>query len=540
MLRPAAVRTSALTCAALLAATAALTGCGGSGGDGGGEPLDPAGDEAPAVRSTARLPAEFTGQRLDWAPCKGRAGTEGAAPPPLPDGTPWECATLKAPLDYAEPRGGTIDLAMVRAAAVRRGSGGGPRAGSLLFNFGGPGGSGVTALPAFGTGYDKLRARYDLVSFDPRGVGRSAGVTCLDDRSLDAYFAADWTPDTKAEERRLLSRQQRFADGCERHSGRVLPHIGTLDAARDMDLMRHVLGDRKLHYFGFSYGTELGAVYAHLFPRRVGRAVFDAVVDPAKSPEESALGQVKGFQLALGNYLADCAEKGADCPLGTDPDRAERGIAALLRRLDAKPLPAGGGRKLTESLAASGIAQALYSPDLWDHLSGGLKEAERDGTGRTLLMLADAMNGRDAGGRYDTLQASLLAIGCADERQRYGPDDVRTALPRFRDASPVFGPTSAWALSACDGWPVDGRWNSPDVSAEGAAPVLLVGTTGDPATPYGGTRRMKDRLGAGVGVELTYRGEGHGAYESGDRCVRGTVDAYLLRGKVPEDGKSCG
>lgn len=541
--RPRAVRAVAVRSAALLLALAAVVTAAAGCGDGGPPERHAArvaGRAAEdAAGGAAALPAEFTRQRLDWRECTAAAGT--AAPAALPDGTRWECATLRAPLDYADPsHGGTLGLAMIRARADGSGKDPGARLGSLLFNFGGPGGSGVTALPAFADGYRALRARYDLVSFDPRGVGRSSGVRCLGQARLDAYFAADWTPDTAAEERALLRRQERFAQGCQRHSGRVLAHIGTEDAARDLDLMRAVLGDDKLHYLGFSYGTELGAVYAHLFPRRVGRAVLDAVVDPDRSPRQGALAQTHGFQRALEDFLADCARKGPDCPLGTDPEAAGRGVASLLKRLDGKPLPTGTGRELTESLATAAIAQSLYSPALWDYLAEALEEAAEDGTGQRLLRAADAMNGRSPDGRYDTLQTSLVAIGCADARQRYAPADIRRALPRFTDASAVFGPYSAWSLASCRGWPVEGRRDAAPVSATGAAPILLVGTTGDPATPYQGTRRMKRRLGAGVAVELTYRGAGHGAYGSGNRCVRDAVDGYLLRGDIPADGTVCG
>ncbi|KNB52015.1 peptidase [Streptomyces caatingaensis] len=507
--------------------TAGLLTAVGCAGDGGG----PAAQGAPASPAPSRAsqaskaPAAEQRPALRWSSCPAPNPQEGA--PARPPGNDWECATLRAPLDYAHPDRGTLDIAMIRARATDPAH----RIGSLVFNFGGPGGSGVATLPAFADDYRDLRKRYDLVSFDPRGVGRSAGVTCLDDKELDAYYAAGATPRTAEEQKALIGRVEQYARGCEKHSGNVLPHVGTADAARDMDLMRQALGDDKLHYFGVSYGTELGGVYAHLFPRRVGRAVFDAVVDPTADPEEGALGQARGFELALGNYLTACAATHDNCP-------TEQQIVALLDRLGKNPVPGGDGRMLTQSLATTGIAQSLYSKDFWDYLTEGLEDAE-NGDGKILMALGDAMNGRGQDGRYSTLQASLTAISCADYAQRYTAAEVADKVPAFRRVSPVFGDFMAWSLTQCTGWPVKGAWQRPDVGAKGAAPVLVVGNTGDPATPYEGARRMARALGDGVGIEMTYRGQGHGAYDSGNPCVKRAVDGYLLDGTVPGRGTVC-
>ncbi|URN15112.1 MULTISPECIES: alpha/beta hydrolase [Streptomyces] len=514
-------RTAVLAAAALLAAAA---GCGGDGGRDGGED---AGGEA--MRKLAA-------QKLSWKPCAPSATEGGEVPPsPLPDGTRWECAFMDAPLDHADPGGETIELALIRAGARDRSR----RIGSLLFDFGGPGVSGVTALPSFTPEYETLRRRYDLVGFDPRGVGLSSGVKCLEPRALDAFFARDATPDDAAEERAYQNALKEYAQACEERSGEVLPHVGTENAARDMDLMRRVLGDDRLHYFGFSYGTELGGVYAHLFPRRVGRAVFDAVVDPGATAEEGALGQAKGFQLAFRNFAADCVRRGDACALpGGTPQEIERFVTGLLERLDERPVRGIGDRALTQTHAANGIAQALYSREYWKYLEQGLDEAD-GGDGALLLALSDSLNGRDENGDYDNLQAANAAINCVDTRQRFTAEQVRARLPRFREASPVFGELLAWGMLGCSQWPVPGRSDRPDVSAPGAPPILVVGTTGDPATPYEGAAAMASALGEGVGVRVTYRGEGHGAYNGGDACVRRVVDGYLLDGKVPEPGTVC-
>ncbi|MFE0728510.1 alpha/beta hydrolase [Streptomyces antibioticus] len=480
---------------------------------------------------------DLAAQKLDWKDCPAPSQAEGggSAPSPLPNGDRWQCATMKAPLDWDDPKGDTIGIALIRARTS------GPadrRIGSLIFNFGGPGGSGVSTLPAFGEDYEKLRTRYDLVSFDPRGVGRSAGVRCENDRQLDAYFQQDTTPDDDAERSMLLDNTKEFNAACERNSGKTLPHVRTTDAARDMDLMRQVLGDRRLYYFGISYGTELGGVYAHLFPKNVGRAVFDAVVDPTQTSEQGALGQARGFQRALDNYAEDCTSQVEDCPVGDTAEDVKNRIADLLKSLDDKPIPGAFPRELTQSAATNGIAQALYSKDFWPYLTEGLEQAY-DGDGRILMLLSDSMNGRSENGEYSNIAAANVSINCADDKPRYSVADVEARLPEFRAASPLFGDFLAWSMVTCTDWPVPGAADHPDVSAPGAAPILVVGNTGDPATPYEGAGRMVDALGEGVGVELTYRGQGHGAYDSKNECVQAAVNGYLLDGTVPAAGTVC-
>ncbi|MEV5955562.1 alpha/beta hydrolase [Streptomyces sp. NPDC051987] len=512
MPNPSRIRVAALTAA--LALSSLLTGCGDGAQDG-----------------------DLAAQKLDWKNCPAPDEAEGGgdAPSPLPAGGSWQCATMKAPLDWSKPNGATIGLALIRARAS-----GDPdkRIGSLIFNFGGPGGSGVTTLPAFGEDYAALRTRYDLVSFDPRGVGRSDPVECENDAQLDDYFQQDATPDTSAERTRLIQRTQQFNAACEKNSRTILPHVRTTDAARDMDLMRQVLGDRRLHYFGISYGTELGGVYAHLFPKNVGRAVFDAVVDPTQDPEQSSLGQAKGFQLALDNFAEDCTSKKTECPIGDTPQDVKDRIARLLADLDRKPIPGVLPRMLTQTAATNGIAQSLYSKDFWEYLTEGLEEAY-DGDGKILMLLSDSMNGRSQNGEYSNITAANVAINCADEKQRYTADYVQRKVPEFRAASPLFGDYLAWGMVSCTDWAVPGAADHPDVSAPGAAPILVVGNTGDPATPYEGAKKMVDALGKGVGVELTYRGQGHGAYDSKNRCVQAAVNGYLLRGTVPKAGAVC-
>ena len=507
------LRAAALTASAVLLSTV-LAGCG-----------DDAKDE------------DVTRQDLSWKACPAPDAAQGSgtSPSPLPDDGEWQCATMKAPLDWSDPKGDTIGLELIR---VRTTGAANERIGSLIFNFGGPGGSGVTSLPAFAEGYEKLRTRYDLVSFDPRGVAAADPVLCENDQQLDAYFQQDATPDDAAESTQLVDNTKEFNNACEDNSEKILPHVRTTDAARDLDLMRQVLGDDKLHYFGISYGTELGGVYAHLFPKRVGRAVFDAVVDPTQDPEQGSLGQARGFQLALDNFAEDCVSQAEECPIGDSAQDVKDRIAKLLDDLDRTPIQGIFPRQLTQTAATSGIAQALYSKDFWEYLTEGLEQAY-DGDGRILLSLADSMNGRSDNGEYSNITPANVAINCADDKPRYDSAYVERKLPDFRAASDLFGDYLAWSMLSCTDWAVPGAADHPDVSAPGSAPILVVGNTGDPATPYEGARAMVNALGKGVGVELTYRGQGHGAYDSKNKCVQGAVDGYLLDGKVPPAGTVC-
>ncbi|MEW2633137.1 alpha/beta hydrolase [Streptomyces sp. NPDC048389] len=514
------IRTGALAAAVLLAA-GTLAGCEA------GQDAAADGRNAPSASATGErsgLPAALTGQKLDWKGCGAPVkalGSDAEKP-----GDEWQCATLDAPLDYTDPAGETIGIALIRAEA------GEPerRIGSLLFNFGGPGGSGVATLPSAAVDYGNLGKRYDLVGFDPRGVARSSGVVCRDDAETEKSLAIDPTPDDAAEEKAYLADAADFGADCAERSGRLLPHVGTLDTARDMDLMRQVLGDEKLHYLGFSYGTELGGVYAHLFPQKVGRLVLDAVVDSTADDVAHSRNQVLGFQRALENYFKS---RGIGAKEGTDR------IVELLAELDREPLPTRDGRELTEGLATIGIVTPLYSRSDWQYLTIALEAAER-GDGSVLMAFADAYHNRDSEGHYSGQHESHVAITCADTVVEATSAEARARhLADFTKVSPVFGPPLAWGLFAgCAGWPVKGAATTPDVSAQGAAPILVIGTTGDPATPYEGARKTADELGEGVGMLVTNEGEGHGAYSNG-ACVTALVDAYLLQGTVPEDGTTC-
>ncbi|WP_031077541.1 alpha/beta hydrolase [Streptomyces sp. NRRL S-118] len=486
--------------------------------DGGTTPFASA-SASRAVASAEEL-KPFYGQRLRWRGC----GVPG-----------FECATLRAPLDYAKPDGEQVKLAVSRARAT----GPGKRIGSLLVNPGGPGGSAVGFLQGYaGIGYPApVRARYDMVAIDPRGVARSEPVECLDGPEMDAYTQVDQTPDGPGETDLLTASYQRFARGCAKRSGRILPHVSTVETARDMDILRAVLGDKKLHYVGASYGTFLGATYAELFPSRTGRLVLDGAMDPSLPTSELNRDQTAGFQRAFESFAADCVEQ-PDCPLGTrSPADAATRLKAFFKRLDAHPVPTGERRPLGEALATTGVIAAMYDESAWPQLRDALTRAMK-GEGAALLALADSYYERESDGTYSNLMYANAAVNCLDQAPAFtGPDEVTRALPAFEKASPVFGRGLAWASLSCAGWPAEPTGAPHRIEARGAAPILVVGTTRDPATPYKWAQALAGQL--ATGTLLTYEGDGHTAYGRGSDCIDTAINTYLLQGTVPPDGKRC-
>ncbi|MFD9287223.1 alpha/beta hydrolase [Streptomyces sp. NPDC060030] len=462
----------------------------------------------------------YYGQKLRWRDC----GVEG-----------FQCATMKAPLDYAEPDGGDIGLAVSRKKAT----GPGKRIGSLLVNPGGPGGSAVGYLQGYAAiGYPApVLARYDTVAIDPRGVARSEPVRCLTGKEMDTYTRVDQTPDDRSEITALDTSFRKFADGCEKRSGKILPHVSTVETARDMDILRSLLGDEKLHYVGASYGTFLGATYADLFPARVGRLVLDGAMDPSLPAIDINRDQTAGFEAAFQSFAADCVKKD-DCPLGTTSTaNAATELKKLFAELDSEPVPTGETRRLTESLATTGVIAAMYDESAWPQLREAVAGAQR-GDGSGLLALADSYYERDPSGTYQNLMFANAAVNCLDLAPAFtGPEAVEKALPEFEKASPVFGRGFAWAALNCASWPVDPTGTPHRTEAEGAAPIVVVGTTRDPATPYKWAEALADQLSSGT--LLTYEGDGHTAYGRGSDCIDTAINTYLLDGTPPRNGKKC-
>ncbi|MEU2164491.1 alpha/beta hydrolase [Streptomyces chengbuensis] len=477
------------------------------------------GAAAPSPVSTAALKPYYN-QKLDWRNC----GAPG-----------FQCATLKAPLDYAEPDGPSVKLAVARVKAT----GPGKRIGSLQVNPGGPGGSAVGYLQAYaGVGYPApVRARYDMVAIDPRGVARSEPVKCLDGKEMDAYTQSDQTPDDAAEVDKLSTAFKGFAAGCKERSSSVLPHVSTVEAARDMDIFRSALGDEKLSYVGASYGTFLGATYAELFPERTGRLVLDGAMDPSLPARQMNRDQTEGFETAFKSFAADCTKR-ADCPLGTKStaDAAAR-MKAFFARLDTRPVSTGESRELTESLATTGVIAAMYDEGAWPQLRDGLAEAMK-GDGAGLLALSDSYYERESDGTYSNLMSAYSAVSCLDLPPAFTtPDQVTASAGDFEKASPVFGRNFAWASLSCAYWPTPATGSPHRIEAEGAAPILVVGTTRDPATPYKWAQALAGQLASGT--LLTYDGDGHTAYGRGSACVDTAINKYLLTGTPPADGTRC-
>lgn len=473
----------------------------------------------------ARL-STYYDQNLKWRKC----GAPG-----------FECATLKAPLDYEKPSAGDIDLAVSRKKAT----GSGKRLGSLLVNPGGPGGSAVGYLQAYaGIGYpEKVRARYDMVAVDPRGVARSAPVTCLDGKQMDTYTQTDVTPDDAGEQKQLSAAFDTFAKGCEtkdRASRRVLPHVSTVEAARDMDLVRAAVGDEKLNYVGASYGTFLGATYAGLYPERVGRLVLDGAMDPSLPARELNRQQTAGFETAFQSFAKDCVAR-SGCPLGTGTQKAAgQRLKSFFDRLDAAPIGTGDpdGRKLGESLATTGVIAAMYDEGAWPQLREALTAAMTKKDGAGLLALSDSYYERDPDGEYANLMFANAAVNCLDQPPAFtSTKEVEEALPAFEKASPVFGAGLAWSALNCASWPVRPTGEAHRITADGAAPIVVVGTTRDPATPYPWAKALAAQLSSGH--LLTYDGDGHTAYGRGSDCIDRAIDTYLLSGTPPKDGKRC-
>lgn len=481
----------------------------------------------------------------------------GAAPSPTPSPTPtplapkirWgacpvksvpdgmRCGTIEVPIDHANPGKGTTTVALARIPATEPGK----RIGSLLLNYGGPGASGIQGLVADPTTLADLGKRYDLVAFDPRGVAHSDPVTC--GGAVDPEAVPEVVDTAGA-----LAALRAQAERCAKASGPVLPYMGTVNVARDMDVLREALGDPKLHYLGFSYGTRLGAAYAALFPQRIGRMVLDGVDNISDSQEEQALATARGAQRALDHFLTWCAHQDG-CVYGTNTRTAKEKVAALVERLDRKPLVDREGTPLSGQEAAFGIFQALYVKALWPILADALAEAEDGDPARLLQLLRMEPEVDDAPGEgpdpvpVDNFAAAFAAVNCADDPDRSFDKDSPavvekefTALEgKSREVSEVFGPLMLTIVYACYGRPAGTDFLG-KIDHPGAPPMLLVGTRGDPATPYEWTEKTAERLGSTVIVD--HKGEGHTGYASSS-CVRGYVDHFLIDGRLPSGTRSC-
>jgi pimeloyl-ACP methyl ester carboxylesterase len=447
---------------------------------------------------------------------------------------PFQCATVSVPIDYAHPGNGSIKLALIRLPATNPST----RIGDLLTNPGGPGESGVDFVRNAGesTFSAALRAQFDIIGFDPRGVGASSPINCVDGPTMDKLDELDLFPTTAAERTALFNGAKTFDAGCEANSGSLLPFMTTVDAAQDMDQIRIALGDPKLTYLGFSYGTFLGSTYADLFPGNIRALVLDGAVDATLSYTAGLEQQTKSFAGAFSRFLAACAADSA-CPFynGGQPGPA---YDRLMARIMASPLPAtalGDPRLVGPSEAFIGVITALYDQSAWPILEQALAMAQ-NGDGSILLELADTYFERSANGTYANISAANTAVNCADY---VAPTDQATYINLANQLAtqiPRFGEPSVYFSLDCAFWPFHPSHDPVAPVAKGAPPIVVVGTTGDPATPYAWAQKLASELSSGV--LLTRTGEGHTAYGKSD-CIDNLVDAYLLTLAVPKAGIVC-
>ncbi|WP_338748624.1 alpha/beta hydrolase [Janibacter alittae] len=436
-----------------------------------------------------------------------------------------ECAGLEVPLDWSAPEGGTIEIAVNRVPAK------GEASGSLVANPGGPGGSGVDyAAAADRIVGSSIREHFDVVGFDPRGVQRSEPIDCVSDAGLDAWMGSDPSPDDAAERAAAVEQSADFGRACLETTGELIGHVSTQDVAKDLDVLRSALDDGKLTYLGKSYGTAIGAIYAELFPERVGRMVLDGVFPTDLTGMEAAIGQAKGFDTATRAWAADCVAN--DCPLGSTQDEVVGSVEGLLQDLDQRPVPVGGGPELTEGWASVGIAQAMYDQGMWSMLTDALVAAEQ-GDGSALMQLGMMYAGRDSSGAYTSnIMEALPAVSCLDDGVDEDPQEWQQVADEVEAKAPIWGTFLAWEGLVCATWPLEPVDGLGPIEAKGADPVLIVGTTRDPATPYEWAVRLHEQI--DNSAMITHEGDGHTAYMRQNDCVDSAVEEYWLTGELPE------
>lgn len=458
--------------------------------------------------------ARFYSQDLDWEPCG-----------------PDECARLLVPVDYDDPDGETLELALLRVPAR------GDRVGSLVINPGGPGSSGVEYAAA--REYvvsESVMDRFDLVGFDPRGVGDSAPVQCGTDADLDALVASDATPDSPDEERQLVDLTANFVAACTAPVPGLLEHMSTANSARDMDVLRGALGESQLDYLGVSYGTHLGATYAALFPQNVGRFVLDGPLPGTLTAEQVTLEQGRGFEDALGRFVDDCLGRD-DCPFTGDRASALAELRGWLDALDARPASTGDpARPLTEGAATYAILMMMYSPEGdWPLLRGALADL-RDGSGASLQQLLDARMRRDSTGTYaNNANEVFYAVSCVDRPVSGGAESARRLAVEWARELPFLGEYLAWGNLPCATWPVPTV--PPSLPSGPLPPMLVVATTHDPATPLPWGQVLVEQV--GNATLLIRDGDGHTAYREGSDCIDEAVDDFLFDGVLPATGTVC-
>jgi pimeloyl-ACP methyl ester carboxylesterase len=484
----------------LLAAIMALSGC------------------APAAPSRSTI-EEFYFQQLDWSEC----------------GTDLKCSTVSVPIDYSHPDTGSIEISINWLASTGKAD-----QGWLLENPGGPGSSGVDFVASGGDqlASPELRKHYNIVGFDPRGVQRSAPIKCYNAKDTDHLLYDDFGPTGSAEElAKVRAEMKKFVAACEKNSGKIFGFVDTVSAAKDIDIIRSALGTDKLNYLGFSYGTFLGTTYAALFPKNVGRMVLDGAMDPSVTDEQQSFNQLMAFDQSLRNYLADCLGK-SSCLFSGTVDSSMQRIIKFFRGLESKPIKTDSKRMLNADTAVTGLIMTLYSDDYWQYLDQAFDGAFK-GDGTMFLRLADFYNDRNEDGSYasNTFEANI-AVSCLDSRAEASAEAMAAQNAKVLAASSFLGRYWQNGAAGCDQWPYPVAKKPESYAAAGSPPIVVVGTTGDPATPYWQSQNLANKILAN-GRLITFNGEGHTAYGRSNTCVLTAVDDYLIRGVVPETDPSC-
>ncbi|MFJ9441505.1 alpha/beta hydrolase [Kitasatospora sp. NPDC101235] len=490
----------------------------------------PTGEADPALKP-------FYGQQITWADCPADPQARKAKI----DTSGMQCGRLHVPLDYTNPAADALDVALIRYPAAKPDQ----RLGSLMVNPGGPGESGVGMVKYGAKQFaGTLHDRFDVIGFDPRGTGDSSPVVCYDDKQHDAVNQMDapLDPATRKAERAKLSADH--AAACQAKSGRLLPFVGTRNTARDLDVLRAAVGDKQLNYLGVSYGTYLGALYAEEFPKNTGRLILDGAVDPGQDRLDHGVDQQIGFEKSFERFAVDCVENHADqCPLGKDEAKAAKKAADFLDGLYDHPLTTKDGRKLGRDQAWTGTISLLYGDEKtsWEYLRAALGWAMVRNKGDYLLAFADDYNGRDENGHYSPLDEANSAIGCADAaRPAATPEHAKAAVDRLLAEAPLLSKgvtVDDYTEPGCADWPFKTQEKPHTVRAEGSAPILVVGSTGDPATPYASAETLAK--GFANATLLTRVGEGHGAFGKGNTCIDRAMEAYLTEGTMPAPGTRC-
>ena len=481
----------------------------------------------------------FYEQAIEWGVCASETFDtfEGVN---SSDASEYQCAFLKAPLDWSNPDGDQITLALAIHRSTTR------DAPALFINPGGPGGAIVSSLPYYaaqGIG-ESVVAAYDIVALDPRGVGDSTPVVCTTDAERDERNAGeddDMDTSDESPQSTVASVQEdarEVAEGCREHSGSLYEHIDTVSAARDFDMVRAILGQETLNLLGYSYGTFLGATYAGLFPERVGRFVLDGALDPTLSVNEVSALQMRGLEASLQHWISDCATQ-ASCPMGRNTQEGIQTVRYFLDSLEDSPMgTTDPNRPLTENLAVTALTGAMYNTQWWPQLTQAFGIAWQKGDGTGLLAIADMLNSRNPDGTYqDNSFDAINAINNLDYSPEGNIEQWTDQVETLKSELPLLGKYVGYPSASLEAWPTKHAQRSP-ITAQGAAPIVVIGTTHDPATPYSMAQGLSSQLASGVLVSV--EGWNHTAYRRGaNQCVVRAVEDYFVKGTVPQDGLMC-